>query len=323
MNQKQLDNTVRRIRSIENESFTEDDIKLLLIEIRDILKGESFLREICHFVAHPNRDKGICHKRIDSRFAKFKYYKEKTDLYFTEEFIKQHKGKPERFFTDKFLSYLKTEKVEKKLFELVIIDGIDEIENQLFLKYYNMNKKQVKKLIKSSYNLINSHYHVSTSLSVKEFLFLDDILKFIRGCMTGKSVFTKNELQNDFLKALHRVENSNKLVFDTKKIKAQLDDVIVTIFSIIHESTLILFDGSVGNIYLSVHPKSQNDKESVICLMSDSEPFHAPIIMTNIDSKRYIETDESYINEFQLKKIPWIYTVRDSNGKIKLRTNGV
>ncbi len=55
----------QRIIEIENGTFDEDGVKLLLIEIREKLKGETFLKEICHFVAHSDRDKGICHKKVD------------------------------------------------------------------------------------------------------------------------------------------------------------------------------------------------------------------------------------------------------------------
>ncbi|MCG8409961.1 MAG: hypothetical protein MI739_01615 [Bacteroidales bacterium] len=96
---------IQRIKKIENGTFDEDDVKLLLIEIREKLKGETFLREVCHFVAHSDRDKGICHKKVDVRYAKFKFVYEHTKKVLTKEFVEQNKDKPERFFTDAMLSY--------------------------------------------------------------------------------------------------------------------------------------------------------------------------------------------------------------------------
>lgn len=65
-----------RILSLNKLEFSEDDVKLFLIEIREELITQKFLREICDFVAHPKRSRGICHSRVDSRYAKMKFNKE-------------------------------------------------------------------------------------------------------------------------------------------------------------------------------------------------------------------------------------------------------
>src|SRR5690606_24162344 len=105
-----------------------------------------FLAEICHFVAHSERDKGICHKKIDVRYAKLKLIEENTKAKLTQEFIRENKDKPESFFSDAMLDFIKTEKIEKSLFELIIIGGIDDLENEMYNKFYKTNKKQVKSL---------------------------------------------------------------------------------------------------------------------------------------------------------------------------------
>ncbi len=74
--QKKEQKIKERILHIENGLFDEDDIKLLLIEIREKLKDETFLKEICHFVAHSERNSGICHKKVDVRYAKLKFIKD-------------------------------------------------------------------------------------------------------------------------------------------------------------------------------------------------------------------------------------------------------
>ena len=130
----------QRITAIEMGSFDEDDVKLLLIEIREKLKGETFLREICDFVAHSDRNKGICHKKVDVRYAKLKLVEENTKRTLTPDFIEKNKDKSERFFTDAMLNYIQAAKIEKELFELLILSGIDDIENELFLQYYKLNK---------------------------------------------------------------------------------------------------------------------------------------------------------------------------------------
>jgi hypothetical protein len=48
----------RRLNEVKLGTFSQDTIKLLLIEIREYLPKHSALREIAHFVAHPERNRG-------------------------------------------------------------------------------------------------------------------------------------------------------------------------------------------------------------------------------------------------------------------------
>ena len=43
---------------IRKDRFSQDTIKLFLIELRDYMTKESPLKEIAHFIAHPERDRG-------------------------------------------------------------------------------------------------------------------------------------------------------------------------------------------------------------------------------------------------------------------------
>ena len=81
-----------RILSLNKLEFSEDDVKLFLIEIREELSTEKFLREICDFVAHPKRNRGICHSRVDSRYAKMKFNKEGAKN--IEPLIRENPDKP-------------------------------------------------------------------------------------------------------------------------------------------------------------------------------------------------------------------------------------
>jgi len=48
----------KRLVDIQLERFSQDTIKLFLIEMREYLHKNSALREIAHFIAHPERDRG-------------------------------------------------------------------------------------------------------------------------------------------------------------------------------------------------------------------------------------------------------------------------
>jgi hypothetical protein len=306
---------IRRIQEIENGTFDEDCVKLLLIEIREKLKGESFLKEICHFVAHSDRDMGICHKKVDVRYAKLKLVEENTRRILNDDFIAKNKHKPERFFTDSMLNYIETKKIEEKLFELIILSGINDIENDLFVKYYNLNRKQVKKLIVKSYKKDNGFFITKTTLNQKDFLFLDDILKFIRGTITGKPAFTQNEILNDFRNGLKRLSLELNHKLDLKKINDNTDDLIICVLSLLHDSTFKLFDKTIGSGFLSLHPR-ENKLE--ICLMSKAGKYSLPLITTDIDANDYIECDIEELKEFEFKSLLWNNCVRNNEGKLKL-----
>lgn len=56
---------MKRIAVIASDSFSQDDVKLLLIELREYLPKQSLIKEIAHFVAHPDRDRGIIHETVN------------------------------------------------------------------------------------------------------------------------------------------------------------------------------------------------------------------------------------------------------------------
>jgi hypothetical protein len=306
---------IQRIKKIENGTFDEDDVKLLLIEIREKLKGETFLREVCHFVAHSDRDKGICHKKVDVRYAKFKFVDEHTKKVLTKEFVEQNKDKPERFFTDAMLSYISSEKIEKNKFELLIISGIDDLENEMFQKYYKLTKKQVKKLVTKAYRLSNGFYIPKTTITAKEFQFIDDILKFIRGTITGRPAFTDKDILADFLQGLKRLSSEIKYNVDFELIKKNKSDLIVCIISLLHDCTFKLFDGKTGSGFISIHPR---ENESEICLMSESDKYTLPLITTEIKANNYLDCGTEKMKEYEFKKLPWCNCIRNEKNELKL-----
>lgn len=132
-----------RIKSLETGKFSEDDIELLLIQIRELLPIKSFLKEICNFIAHRERNIGICHQRIDSRYAKISNIDKRTETVLKPEYIEEHKHKPWRFFSDQILDYFDFRSADKKIFELTILNGIDEIDGTYFKKFYGLNKNRL------------------------------------------------------------------------------------------------------------------------------------------------------------------------------------
>ena len=304
-----------RIRQIENGVFDEDDVKLLLIEIREKLKEEAFLKEICHFVAHSTRDTGICHKKVDVRYAKFKYLEENQKKILTKDFIEKNKHEPESFFTDAVLNnYFNTEKIDKNLFELIIISGIDDLENDLFLKYYKLSKIQVKKFISNCYKKNNGCYIVNKNLNKNQFLILDDLLKFIRGTITGKPAFTQKEIMIDFTEGLKKLSKELSHQLNLTKLIEHQNDLILCIISLLHDSHFKLFDGNVGLGSLSIN----SDENPLICLNSRTGKFILPLITTNIIAKDYIDLSIEELRKFRFSNLPLYSCIRNEKGELKL-----
>jgi hypothetical protein len=321
MNSKASNKLKERLKTINSGSFNEDEIKLFLIEIRDYLQGESILREVCDFIAHPKRNKGICHKRIDSRYAKQFFAKRRTEELMNEKIFENNPDKPWSFFSDQILDYIKTDNIEKTLFETIIKEGIEEIEDELFQKHYGLNKNEVKSILSRFYIKNKNEYYLKEGISDKTYLFVDDLLKFIRGTFTGKSAFDQVEIETDIIKAVDRLTRELSIAIDINEFKKHLPDIIVCILCIIHDTDFELFDKKIGKSYLSVHPTKCN-KVYNLGLVVNTDNFIFQIVSTSIDIKDYVDNLYSELDSFSMNPIPWCFSTRDKNGKLRLTKNG-
>lgn len=57
-----------RLIDIKENRFNQDTIKLLLIELREYIAKQSPLKEIAHFIAHPERDRGKILDAVNSAY---------------------------------------------------------------------------------------------------------------------------------------------------------------------------------------------------------------------------------------------------------------
>ena len=317
MNDKAVLNLNQRLRLVSENSFIEDDIKLLLIEIRDYLQNESILREVCDFIAHPKRNKGICHSRIDSRYAKQMLAKKRTEELISEGLFEKNREKPWNFFSDQILDYIQTDRIERKLFETVIIEGINEIDEALFQKYYRLKKDEVKSTISKSYVQNKKEYLLRDGLSKSDYFLIDDLLKFIRGTFTGKSAFDQREIEDDLMNAILRLKSLYSLDIDMMHLKSALPDLIVCILCIIHDTDFILFDNTKAKSYLSVHEHGESGVFN-IGLAINADNFIFQIISTSIPALNYIPIGDTNMEEFTLKPLPWCCAKRDDQSKLLL-----
>lgn len=311
------------LKRLENNTFDERDIKLLLIEIRDLLMGESFLREVADFVAQPDRAKGMCHITINSRYGKMKFADEGQKRLHDDGVFANNTDKPWSFFSDQMLSYIQTPQIKKEIFKIIIKEGIEEIPEHLFLKYYKINKHKVRTVIFSAYNKANGYYQIKPEIKGRDYLFLDDLLKFIRGTTTGISAFNDVDLKKDLMSGISRIVLEQKLGVDLGNITNFFDSVIVCIIPILHEATFKMFDGTTATSYLtvSVADPLKEDKTQYLSLNVQTPNFSFPIISTNIIATTYIEASNESLVVYEGMRIPWNYASRNEGMKLVLIKN--
>ncbi len=180
------------------------------------------------------------------------------------------------------LDFIKTEKIEKSLFELIILGGIDDLENEMYRKYYKTNKERVKSLVTDAYELVNGYYEIKKSIDKKDFLYIDDLLKFIRGTVTGKPAFYSHDIKNDFIKAIKKLSFKLNHNLNIKEFNNNIDDVILTIITLLQDAQFKLFDGEIGRSFMVLHPNKNGNE---IYIMGKTGKFSMPLIGTKLKAK--------------------------------------
>jgi hypothetical protein len=311
------------LKKIKADTFNENDIKLLLIDIRETIRNESLLRELADFVAHPSRDKGIFNRILNVRYLKIKLLDGQKDK-LTEEVQKRIKTETE--LSAFFLGAINTRKIEKKIFEILLNDGFDDISDSLFREHYPITKKQAKKLIIDNYQLDPDKIYYNLK-SEKFFLQVDDVLKFLRGTIQARPVFSQQTFEKEILKALERVINTNNLDKTyIEFVKKRSKTILLCVLCLLHDCKFIFYDGHIGSCYLSIYPKNNDnlseipEKDSLIALISDKVGFQMPLFVSNMQIGEFIDTDQNNIEDQQfMRRIPWIKADRSEDNQLVLQ----
>lgn len=236
-NSKLVASLNRSIQRIADDQFDEYDIKMLLIDVREFLREESFLREVADFVAHPQRERGICHKAINAKYAKMKMASEGVKKLAESNVITREPRMPDSYYTDQILGYISLPKISKADFHLFVLDSLDDLTDDILIKYYNLNKRDTHQLLKRSFTKEAGFYHLNPTLKPHEIHLVDDILKFIRGTVLGIGAISYAGLQHEFDKALNRVSKDLGLSgFQSKPFRKKFEAVFVCILALMHDA---------------------------------------------------------------------------------------
>ncbi len=283
MSVKAKEGITKCLIKIENDSFDEDVIRMLLILSREYIKCDGLIKELAHFIAHNERSQGIFHKKVNNRYAKFNLIKEHVAKADINEWSKRIKTEDE--LSDFMLGGVSVDKIESKLFNVLYVDGLEDFPEDHLLKYTGCTKAEVRTFFVKFYTKIEGFYYLNTLKSQKNInLFrnlplskfdpsrepefeelltqaeeavkkirsrIDGIQKVIRGAIFFNSVFDKPFFETEIITAFTQV--IQRFGIDTKyinQIKQKSNDILLCIMTLLHDSKFVFFDKNEGRIFL-------------------------------------------------------------------------
>jgi len=314
------------LTKIENKEFDEDTLRTLLITSREYLKYDGLVKELAHFIAHPKRNRGIFHKKVNSRYAKFKLI--------DEQFIKkQPEIKTEEELSDFMLGGVEVEKIDSKLFNILYFDGLDDLPENHLKKYTGFTKKQAERFLKENYTKKDSFYYINTLQTQKMISLLqelpnidedkeiqeliikgqkliekvksgmDSLQKVIRGAIYFRSVFETNSLINDFQ------ANFKKILSDfnidakyTDVITDNIVEILICLMTLIHDSTFEFYDKNNARVYLcSYLENNEIETEQTISQKEKIYEYGVLALYTNYEFQGKSNSFPLFVSEIKLK----------------------
>lgn len=318
---KTLSSIKAHLEKIKNDTFQENDIKILLIDIRENIRKESLLREFADFIAHPKRDKGIFNKILNVRYLKLKLINDQKEK-LTDE-VRKHLN-TERQLSDFLLDSIDIQKIEKTIFEILFIDGLADLDEKIFREHYPINRKNVKKLISDNYHLDEAKKYFILK-SQKELAKIEDVLKFIRGTIQAKPVFNQETFNKEIQTAIKRT--IHELNLDRSFLEAVVrhsKPILLCILCLLHDAKFVFHDSHIGSCYISFYPSDKNlsgqpNKESFIALISADTSSSMPLFVSNIKVGHYIILADAELNRFQhMERMPYFNAIRNNVNQLIL-----
>lgn len=324
------------VGQIKNKTFDEDTIRTLLIVSREYLDESSgVLKELAHFIAHPIRDRGICHAKVNNRYAKFKLA---DDQYHKLDDPAQllTRIRTEKELSEYLLGGVQVDKIEAKLFEVLYFDGIQDISEKHLIKYCGMKRKQAIKLLRSSYVKQDGLYYLKAERFKHE---IDRLQRVIRGTIEYSSVFDSTELNREVERALRKVTSVFALPSGLiPAIKDNKNDIQLCIMTLLHDSTFTFYDENTARTFMCMYLEPPRDKEGDLSDYYTSEMMYEhgtialyitykyydktnsiPLFVSGLRIKEYLDASsrKELGSTFSMAEIPWT-TAKRIDGKLRL-----
>jgi hypothetical protein len=275
-------NTITKCLSkIENKSFDEDTVRTLLIVSREHIKGDGLIKELAHFVAHSDRDKGMFHRKVNCRYTKMKLMDEQSSNPDFPEIAKTFKSESD--YSDYLLSGVELEKIDSKLFKILYEDGLDDLPDDHIKQRTNMTKAEIVEYFKKFYIEKDGFHHLTTGKTefminlinksdlvptpeVEESIriaresvekiknYLDHIQKVIRGDMMYSPVFDAVGFKKEIISTIGNL--INKFQVDRKYLKSvdqKSDEIMLCVMTLLHDSTFKFYDNKKSRNFLGIY----------------------------------------------------------------------
>jgi hypothetical protein len=259
----------RIVSEIINGNFSDISIDALLFELRDYSQKDSIFREIAHFIAHPERDKG-----------KFR------------DFIMDYSQKV-KFVWDYRVCGKKLDiNAALPLYVFDLLFKEIKVINLNLQNKYNITQHQLIKFIKK--NIIKDELHATAKFKSQ---LPSDKIEMITFCFSHigeqKEILNEDIIINDIIKTL----KENKILFDESSFKLQKNNIMLCILLLLHLKTLKIEESNKELPYCSILYNNENDLDNthlgLYGIMNSPEgddiKIAFPLISTNLLLKQYCD----------------------------------
>jgi hypothetical protein len=277
---------------IKESTFDEDTIRTLLICCREYLDRDGILRELAHFIAHPIRNRGIFHTKVNSRYAKFKLLEEQFNKMKSDTKIMSSIDSEEKL-SNFFLSGISVDKVDATLFEILYLQGLYDFSESHLIQYTKWNRSEAEAILKTYYYKKHGYYHLNYNFLKK--VVNESFLQMLKKAnLTGEDIekvmkdFDETDIskgyikdminQIDYLQTVIRgtleygptissqelndeLEYSMKVIIDKFKLDDEFKeavqnntrDIQLCILTLLHDSNFIFYDKDISRTFMSFY----------------------------------------------------------------------
>lgn len=302
LNETSMTSIKNYISKIQDNSFDETTILGLLITIRESVEQPE-LREICDFIAHTQRNKGIFFDIIKSRYLRLmacqecikisieNYNNQKIDW---ESFVNQN------------IDYDFYNCIDKDYFNSVFLIGIEDLPKDFFADYLKDSKKNIKNKIKNSYKLENAVYNLVKNNNYEFKILLHKIQTTIK----FTPIFDEQKIIEQLIQNIKKVTNNKEWA---KSIRTYSKDIFICIICLLHDISFVKDKNiQVGTSFISV----KNKKICLICSSDIKGQFYYNLLLSSSNVEDYLESKTLKYDDYD--RIPFYYLKRNNKGALML-----
>lgn len=308
----------QNLKAIAEGYFDEKHLKDLLVDIREFVSSNSFVRELGHFMAHYERNSGRYHALFNLREATLSLVEEDPvtgNVYVNIDF--------------KLLS--------QPIYETVFIAGVKQyFDNRVKHGIYAWSEgnnpimsdiNTVNMFIKNCYIKTGKKYELRSESSLP---ILKEIAFLSLGTFNTHPLISQDELiikLNDEIK--HFCKSHIPNINFGNEIKRRASDITMCIMSLLQNATFVLFDNKIAQFELRITHSIMRAAtleqiatgKTYLSVVGGRVKENGGISGPNLFIGSNLEPKDSIINitEDQLSPtLPVLYTVRDAEGNLKL-----